>query len=112
PIAADLAPSPLPAAADPVPPAAPALPALPAPAEPAAAARVEPGRHLFEFRGSGIHGPYHHDESDRWIDFGIIVQAEYLHNSISGSPDSQFLFFRRLRPILMGGMDDWQGILM
>jgi hypothetical protein len=74
---------------------------------------VEPGRHLLEFRGSGIYGPQH-DESDRWLDFGIIVQTEYLYDSPStgnGSPTEQ-LFFRRLRPTIMGGMGDWQGIIM
>jgi hypothetical protein len=74
--------------------------------------RVEPGRHMLEFRGSGHNGPYHYDEADRWIDLGIIVQTEYIHNSVTGSPATEQLFFRRLRPILMGGMNDWQGILM
>jgi hypothetical protein len=74
--------------------------------------RVEPGRHPLEFRGSGVHGPYGHDESDRWLDFSIIVQTEYIHNSITGSPETEFLFFRRLRPVIMGGMGDWQGIIM
>jgi hypothetical protein len=74
--------------------------------------RVEPGRHLLEFRGSGIHGPYH-DESDRWLDFGILVQAEYLYNSPSSGngPATEQLFFRRLRPSILGGMGDWQGII-
>jgi hypothetical protein len=65
-----------------------------------------------EFRGSGIHGPYHYDQTDRWLDFGIILQAEYLQNAPTGSPSTEQLFFRRLRPIVMGGMGDWQGILM
>src|SRR5215510_1646298 len=72
---------------------------------------VEPGRPLLEHRGSGSLGPYHYDESERWLDFGILIQTEYIHNSPSDGPSSQQLFFRRLRPTLMGGMDDWQGIL-
>jgi hypothetical protein len=76
------------------------------------ASRVEPGRHLLEFRGSGFLGPYHFDESSRWLDFGIIIQAEYLHNSPSSGQYTEFLFFRRLRPVIMGGLDDWQGIIM
>src|SRR5207247_2283584 len=72
--------------------------------------RVEPGRHLLEFRGSGIHGPYH-DESDRWLDFSILIQAEYLQNSPRSGQSTEQLFFRRLRPIIMGGMNDWQGII-
>jgi hypothetical protein len=73
--------------------------------------RVEPGRPLLEYRGSGSLGPYHYDETDRWLDFGILVQAEYIHNSPSNGQDTQFLFFRRLRPTIMGGIGDWQGIL-
>jgi hypothetical protein len=73
---------------------------------------VEPGKPLFEFRSSGIHGPYHHDESQRWLDFGILVQTEYLYNSPNnGSPATEQLFFRRLRPTIEGGMGDWQGII-
>jgi hypothetical protein len=79
-------------------------------AAPLSVFRVEPGRHLLEFRGSGIHGPFH-DESDRWLDFGIIVQAEYLYNSPSNAQATEQLFFRRLRPTIMGGMNDWQGII-
>src|SRR5262249_12325890 len=74
--------------------------------------RVEPGRHPIEHQGSGFLGPYHYDESNRWLDFGIIVQAEYLHNAPSNGQNTEFLFFRRLRPVVMGGMDDWQGIIM
>ncbi len=83
------------------------------PAFPAASLpRVEPGRHPLEHRGSGFLGPYHYDESNRWLDWGIIVQAEYIHNEPSIGQDTQFLFFRRLRPVIMGGMNDWQGIIM
>jgi hypothetical protein len=75
--------------------------------------RVEPDRHLLEFRGSGVYGPYH-DESDRWLDFSIVVQTEYLYNSPSSGngPATEQLFFRRIRPVIMGGMGDWQGIIM
>jgi hypothetical protein len=72
---------------------------------------VEPGGHILEFRGSGVYGPYH-DESERWLDFSLIVQAEYLQNSPNNGPNTEQLFFRRLRPVIMGGMDDWQGIIM
>jgi hypothetical protein len=75
---------------------------------------VEPGRHILEYRGSGIYGPYHHDESDRWLDFGLITQTEYIYNSptVPHGQATEQLFFRRLRPVIMGGMDDWQGIIM
>lgn len=72
---------------------------------------IEPGSPLFQHRGSGILGPFHYDESDRWLDFGILVQTEYLNNAPTNGDDTQYLFFRRLRPTLMGGMNDWQGIL-
>jgi hypothetical protein len=75
-------------------------------------ARVEPGRHPLEFLGSGIFGPHNYDETNRWLDFGIIVQAEYLQNSPTGGPNTEQLFFRRLRPTIMGGIGDWQGIIM
>jgi hypothetical protein len=74
--------------------------------------KVEPGGHLLEFRGSGPWGPFGHDESSRWLDFSMVVQTEYIHNSPSNGPPTEYLFFRRLRPIIMGGMDDWQGIIM
>jgi hypothetical protein len=75
--------------------------------------RVEPGRHPVEFQGSGILGPHNYDEHGRWLDFGIIVQGEYLQNSPSSGQSTEYLFFRRLRPIVMGGLDnDWQAILM
>lgn len=74
--------------------------------------RVEPGGHLLEHSGSGVLGPFQYDESDRWLDFGIIVQAEYLQNSPSRGQSTEFLFFRRLRPVVMGGFGDWQGVLM
>ena len=67
---------------------------------------------MLEHTGSGILGPFQYDETNRWLDFGIIVQTEYLQNSPSNGPSSEFLFFRRLRPIVMGGFGDWQGILM
>jgi hypothetical protein len=67
--------------------------------------------HLLEFRGSGIHGPYHYEDSDRWLDFGILIQTEYIHNAPSNGPSTEQLFLRRLRPTIMGGMNDWQGIL-
>jgi hypothetical protein len=74
--------------------------------------RVEPGTHLLEFRGSGILGPYHYDETERWLDFGILIQTEYIHNAPNnGSPSTEQLFFRRLRPTIMGGIGDWQGII-
>jgi hypothetical protein len=75
---------------------------------------VEPGRHILEYRGSGVYGPYGHDESDRWLDFSMVIQTEYLYNSptFGHSQATEQLFFRRLRPVIMGGMDDWQGIIM
>src|SRR5262249_9095180 len=36
----------------------------------------------------------------------------YLQNSPNHTPATEELFFRRLRPIIMGGMDDWQGVIM
>jgi hypothetical protein len=48
----------------------------------------------------------------RWIDFGILVELEFLNNAPSEGEATQELFFRRLRPTLMGGLSkDWQGIL-
>ena len=73
--------------------------------------RVEPGRPLLEFVGSGTNSP-HHGESNRWVDFSIVLQAEYLRNSPDDGPYTQYGFFRRLRPVIMGGIGDWQGILM
>jgi hypothetical protein len=52
---------------------------------------VESGKHLLEFRSSGIFGPNHHEVSDRWLDFGIIVQAEYLQNSPTSGQSSEQL---------------------
>lgn len=71
---------------------------------------VESGRHLLEFRGSGINGPYH-GEAERWLDFGILIQTEFIHNSPSSGPDSEHVFFRRLRPTIIGGIENWQAIL-
>src|SRR5262249_18807703 len=72
----------------------------------------ERGRHPLEFLVSGGSGRHNYDETSRWLDFGIIVQAEYLQNSPTGAPSTEQLFFRRLRPTVMGGMNDWQGIIM
>lgn len=68
-------------------------------------------RPLFEFRGPGMFGPLHYDDSNRWLDFGILVQGEYLNNTPTNGPSTEQVFFRRLRPTIMGGMDDWQAIL-
>ena len=73
--------------------------------------RVESGKPLQEFRGSGIFGPHNYDEGDRWLDWGILVQGEYLNNAPNDGPETEQIFFRRLRPTIMGGNGDWQGIL-
>lgn len=83
-------------------------PSIPGSARP----RVPPGGHQIEHTGSGIFGPFQYDETDRWLDFGIIIQTEYLNNAPSAGASSEYLFFRRLRPVVMGGFGDWQGVIM
>lgn len=87
-------------------------PVEPLTSEPTRRFRVEPGERLLEHSGSGILGPFQYDTSDRWLDFGIIIQSEYLNNAPSRGQLTEYLFFRRLRPVVMGGFGDWQGVLM
>lgn len=101
--------------ADPTPPTLGSFPSLPLEVTPPTTNRqynLQPSEHLLTHTGSGILGPYQYDTSDRWLDFGIIVQAEYMNNNPNNGPSSEYLFFRRLRPVIMGGFGDWQAVLM
>jgi phosphate-selective porin OprO and OprP len=72
---------------------------------------VQPGKPILEFQGSGMFGPHNYDHGDRWLDWGMMVQTEFLQNAPSTGESTEELFFRRLRPLIAGGLGDWQGVV-
>ena len=55
-------------------------------------------------------GPEQYRKGDSWFGVGMLVEVQYRYNDPEGGPNTDLVFFRRLRPTFEGGLNkDWQG---
>jgi phosphate-selective porin OprO/OprP len=57
-------------------------------------------------------GPTVYEKGESWIDVALLVQVEYRYTDPDQGPSTDDIWFRRLRPFVLGGLNkDWQGII-